>query len=76
MADFYDIKPGDTVIRILGGVLPMPLEVTAVDETLIHCGSWTFDRETGAEVDHGLGWGPQYGVTGTYLVGKLDLAEQ
>jgi hypothetical protein len=48
MADFYDIKPGDTVIRILGGVLPMPLEVTKVDDMLIHCGSWTFDRETGA----------------------------
>jgi hypothetical protein len=75
MADFYDIKPGDTVIRILG-VLPMPLEVTEVDDTLIHCGPWTFDRQTGAEVDHGLGWGPQYGVTGTYLVGRLDDAEQ
>jgi hypothetical protein len=72
MADFFDIKPGDTVIRILGGVLPMPLEVTEVDEMLIHCGPWTFDRETGAEVDHTLGWGPEYGLTGTYLVGKRD----
>jgi hypothetical protein len=65
---FHHIKPGDTVVRILGGVLPMPLQVTAIDDTLIHCGPWTFDRKTGAEVDHGLGWGPMYGVTGIYLV--------
>jgi hypothetical protein len=65
---FHHIKRGDTVVRILGGVLPMRMQVTDVDDTLIHCGSWTFDRATGAEVDHDLGWGPQYGVTGTYLV--------
>jgi hypothetical protein len=69
---FHYIKPGDTVIRILGGVLPMPMQVTVVDDTLIHCGGWTFDRETGAEVDHDLGWGPEYGVTGTYLVGEVE----
>lgn len=65
---FHHIKRGDMVVRILGGVLPMPMQVTDVDDTLIHCGPWTFDRETGAEVDHDLGWGPMYGVTGTYLV--------
>lgn len=29
---------------------------------------WTFDKATGMEVDEGLRWGPQYGVTGTYIV--------
>jgi hypothetical protein len=74
MRTFHHIKAGDMVIRMLGGV--MPLEVTKVDGTLIHCGSWTFDRETGAEVDHGLGWGPSYGVTGTYLVHVPGEAEE
>jgi hypothetical protein len=30
MTTFHHIKAGDTVVRILGGVLPMPLEVTAL----------------------------------------------
>jgi hypothetical protein len=72
MTTFHHIKAGDTVIRILGGVLPMPLEVTKVDETLIHCAGWAFDRETGAEVDHTLDWGPEYGVTRTYLVCRVE----
>jgi hypothetical protein len=38
MTTFHHIKAGDTVIRILGEVLPMPLKVTEVDDTLIHCG--------------------------------------
>jgi hypothetical protein len=29
-------------------------------------GGWEFDRETGAEVDEELGWGPG-GVTGLYI---------
>lgn len=62
---FRDIKPGDVVTRLIGGVMPMELTVTAVDERLIHCGPWTFDRETGAEVDEELGWGPE--GTGSYL---------
>ena len=68
---FEYVKPGDVVTRILGGA-PMQLEVTSVDDTLIHCGDpgvgWSFDRITGAEVDDELGWGPQYRMTGSYLV--------
>ena len=43
----------------------MTLKVTKVDDTLIHCGDWTFDRDTGAEIDEYLGW-TKY-QTGTYL---------
>lgn len=54
----------------------MVLQVTEVDDELIFCGpkgtGWSFDRATGAEVDHGLGWGPMYGRTGTFLIGLAD----
>jgi hypothetical protein len=54
----------------------MELIVTEVDDQLIYCGpkgtGWTFDRLTGAEVDHDLRWGPMYGITGTFLVGIAD----
>lgn len=43
----------------------MGLKVTAIDDKLIHCGDWTFDLATGAEVDEDLGWGPD--GTGSYL---------
>jgi hypothetical protein len=67
---FENVKPGDTVTRILGGA-PMRLRVSSVDETFIHCGGehgWKFDRRSGAELDEELGWGPNFGVTGSYLV--------
>ncbi len=53
-----DLQVGDTVTRLIAGVIPMPLKVTAVSETIIECSDWTFDRATGAEVDDFLGWGP------------------
>lgn len=60
----------------------MQTRVIDVDEALVYCTRegltadearqagliWTFDRSTGAEVDHTLGWGPTYGKTGTALV--------
>lgn len=66
--NFKHVKVGDIVTRLLAEAVPMVMKVTDVDDDLIHCGSWTFDRVSGAEVDHGLGWGPQYGVTGSRLV--------
>lgn len=33
----------------------------------MHCGPWAFDAETGAEVDDELGWGPEYGRTGSFI---------
>lgn len=69
---FTHIKPGDIVTRMLAGVLPMQLRVTEVKDGIIYCGPqpdwWMFDAETGAEIDHVLEWGPDYGVTGSYLV--------
>lgn len=72
------INVGDKVKRQFGPT-PGPnmvLQVTDVDDELIYCGAkgtgWSFDRATGAEVDHGLRWGPMYGVTGTFLVGLAE----
>jgi len=56
---FKSLRPGDKVTRLLCGSIPMEITVTKVDDTLVHCGDWTFDIMTGAEVDEDLGWGPQ-----------------
>jgi hypothetical protein len=48
----------------------MELPVTEVTDDLIVCGGpngWRFDRLTGIEVDEDLGWGPQFGVSGSFL---------
>lgn len=72
--DMRDVKVGERVPRQFPGEhdfesgATMTLTVTKVDDELIHCGLWTFDRATGMEVDHDLRWGPMYGVTGTFLV--------
>jgi hypothetical protein len=67
-----EIAVGDTVTRMLAGTIPMDLRVSAVDEHFIYCGpvgtGWKFDRLTGYEVDEELGWGPQFGASGSYLV--------
>lgn len=52
---FQSVKEGDTVLRMLCGI-PMPLKVSKVTDKLIICGSWEFDRNTGAEIDDELGW--------------------
>ena len=48
---FKHIKEGDVVVRLLAGVIPHKLKVTKVTYDLIYCGSWTFDRISGIEVD-------------------------
>lgn len=50
-----DVKPGDLVVRNMCG-LEMTLKVTAVSDKLVTCGSWTFSKETGGEVDEDLDW--------------------
>ena len=77
--DFRNVKVGDVVTRMLGGVVPMKLTVTSVTEELIWCGpesgqaqGWSFDRITGTEVDEDLGWGPRFGRTGSYLLALDD----
>lgn len=67
---FRSVRPGDTVTRILGGGR-MQLVVTEVDERFIYCGrlgGWKFDLDTGFEVDEDIGWGPEFGVTGSFLL--------
>lgn len=62
-----NVKTGDTVIRLLAGVVEQRLKVTDVQGDLVFCGPWTFDRITGVEIDADLGWGPTTGVTGSYI---------
>lgn len=71
------MKVGDTVIRVLAGVVEMPMVVRKVSDTQIEASpegwtfeNWTFDKSTGAEIDDLLEWGPNYGATGSFL--KLD----
>lgn len=68
-----DLKPGDWVMRILAGTIPMRIRVTHVTEDRIYCGEpgtgWEFDRETGAEIDYDLGWGPPPRMTGSFILG-------
>jgi hypothetical protein len=80
--DMRHVKAGDRVLRQFPGShdfdsgMRMELVVTEVDDELIYCGpqgvGWSFDRATGAEVDHDLRWGPMYGITGTFLVGLAE----
>lgn len=68
MTDLGSLKAGDRVDRWFSDRGPaMTLTVTEVDDALVHCGPWHFDRASGAEVDEDLGWGPASGVTGSYI---------
>ena len=66
-----DLAPGDSVLRMIGGVVPMTLTVTEVTPTEIRVGDravqWRFCKKTGAEIDDTLGWGPRYRRTGSYI---------
>lgn len=65
--DMRHVKVGDHVLRKFPGHegfesgRTMELVVTEVDDVLIYCGpkgsGWSFDRATGAEVDHDFRWG-------------------
>ena len=51
MTNFRHFKKGDKVRRMLAGVKPLDLIISEVKDDLIICGWWTFDRDTGIEVD-------------------------
>lgn len=80
--DMRHIQVGDHVLRKFPGSHDfesgpvVKLVVTEIDDVLIYCGpkgaGWSFDRATGMEVDNALGWGPTYGMTGTFLVGVAE----
>jgi len=59
-----DLQVGDAVIRDLSGV-DMPLRVTNITPTEIHCGPWIFSRRTGGEIDPDLGWDETH--TGSFI---------
>lgn len=75
-----DIKVGDRLNRMFGnGEFWMEMIVIDLVDANIICvpsaapsfpDKWTFDRATGAEVDVGLEWGPDFGKTGSYLKPK------
>jgi hypothetical protein len=60
-----NVKIGDVVTRILAGSIPMELRVTEITDKLVICGPWTFDKETGAEIDDDCGWDNEH--TGSFL---------
>lgn len=64
------IAVGDEVVRLIGGEIPMPLKVDKVTDTLVVCGPWEFDKETGAEIDEELGLGVE--GTGSILIRAGD----
>lgn len=73
------MKVGDIVTQLLAGSIPIKLIVTDVDDRFIYCGGpggWKFDRDAGYEVDEEIGWGPQYGITGSFLLPGLDIASE
>lgn len=52
-----NLKVGDVVTRYISSKrLPNKLKVTKITDSLIFCGPWKFDKETGAEIDEDLGW--------------------
>ena len=51
-----EVKVGDEVTRIMGGMIMMHLKVSEVTEKRIVCGPWEFSRENGMEIDEDLGW--------------------
>lgn len=74
-----ELKVGDTATRMLAGKLPVKMVVREVKddrlvmdavekEGVIFNGGWEFCRNTGAEIDDYLRWGPEYGATGSFLV--------
>jgi hypothetical protein len=66
MKTLHDVVVGDSVFRWFPEIYaPMELKVTAVTADRIICAGWQFDRETGAEIDEFLGWGPT--GSGTYI---------
>lgn len=70
-----ELKVGDKVTRLLSAAkVPMVQTITNVTDTEYWTGvpgvddHWTFDKATLVEIDHDLGWGPSYGITGSYLL--------
>jgi len=50
---YNSIKPGDVIERMLGFTIPCYLVVQSVTNDIVDAG-WTFDRNTGLEVDEDI----------------------
>lgn len=59
------LQVGDPVCRLLAGVSPMHLKVSAITGDRIVCGLWEFSRLTGGEIDEDLGWDAH--TTGSFI---------
>ncbi len=49
-----DIKEGDVIERMLGFIVPCYFIVSEVTENEIISGAWTFNRNTGIEIDEDI----------------------
>jgi hypothetical protein len=66
---FDEVKPGDKLTRCLAGKIFISVMVDKVENGIINIdGGWTFDQATGMEIDEDLGFGPKFGITGSYLL--------
>ena len=50
---YQAIKPGDVIERMLAFCIPMYSNVQKVEDNIIDAG-WTFDRNTGLEIDEDI----------------------
>ena len=67
MISLEHVEVGDTVVRVLAGIR-MELKVSKVEEDLVHCGDWQFERNTGIEFDPDLHWGSRWGMSGSFII--------
>lgn len=71
--DFSDVQVGDTVVRMLAGIVRMEMKVVLVSDKFIYTGSpddagWKFERNTGFEYDPEIGSGTEFGSVASFLV--------
>lgn len=71
--NFSDVEVGDTVVRMLAGVVRMEMKVLLVDDEFIYTGSpddagWRFERNTGFEYDPEMNSGTEFGSVASFLV--------
>lgn len=65
---FANVEVGDSLVRMLGGKIPILVTVERIGRALIYCvGGWRFSRTNGAEIDEDLGWN-EWRITGSYLL--------
>lgn len=52
--EYNQIKPGDVIERMLAFCIPMYLVVQKIENGVIDAGLWTFDTNTGLEIDEDI----------------------